>query len=250
MARHVERLLRRVGGRPWTTPTSSARFVSFVNAPGHPRPAHLVPRGARPGRAGRLRRPGRPRATIPVGAPRDRDRHGRDDDVHRLPGRGHRGRGRGLRAGRAARQSQSSGPTTATSTQSPTTTLVPSASVLSRGIVGTRGEVPFVASPMHKQAFDLRTGQCLDDAAVRVPTYDVAGRPAAWCSSAAARRVRDRWPTNRWPASGSGSPRPARWRSRSPCWNGAAPRSSGLRHCRWTPTRSTTTSCARPPARC
>ena len=48
------------------------------------------------------------------------------------------------------------------------------ASVLSRGIVGTRGDVPFVASPMHKQAFDLRTGQCLDDAAVRIPTYDVA----------------------------------------------------------------------------
>ena len=51
------------------------------------------------------------------------------------------------------------------------------ASVLARGIVGTRGigpdEVPFVASPLHKQAFDLRTGQCLDDAAVRVPTYDV-----------------------------------------------------------------------------
>jgi nitrite reductase (NADH) small subunit len=48
------------------------------------------------------------------------------------------------------------------------------ASVLSRGIVGTRGEVPFVASPLHKQAFDLRTGQCLDDPAVSVPTYDVA----------------------------------------------------------------------------
>ncbi|MBI2244585.1 nitrite reductase small subunit NirD [Nocardioides sp.] len=47
------------------------------------------------------------------------------------------------------------------------------ASVLARGIVGTRGEIPYVASPMHKQAFDLRTGQCLDDAAVRVPTYDV-----------------------------------------------------------------------------
>jgi nitrite reductase (NADH) small subunit len=51
------------------------------------------------------------------------------------------------------------------------------ASVLARGIVGTRtvegGEVTFVASPMHKQAFDLSTGQCLDDAAVRVPTYDV-----------------------------------------------------------------------------
>ncbi|WP_193611083.1 nitrite reductase small subunit NirD [Nocardioides lijunqiniae] len=51
------------------------------------------------------------------------------------------------------------------------------ASVLARGIVGTRtvggDEVTFVASPMHKQAFDLSTGQCLDDAAVRVPTYDV-----------------------------------------------------------------------------
>ena len=47
------------------------------------------------------------------------------------------------------------------------------ASVLARGIVGTRGEVPFVASPMHRHAFDLRTGTCLDDAEVRVPVYDV-----------------------------------------------------------------------------
>ena len=47
------------------------------------------------------------------------------------------------------------------------------ASVLARGIVGTRGEIPVVASPMHKQAYDLRTGLCLDDADVRVPTYDV-----------------------------------------------------------------------------
>jgi nitrite reductase (NADH) small subunit len=47
------------------------------------------------------------------------------------------------------------------------------ASVLARGIVGSRGDVPFVASPMHKQAFDLRTGQCLDDPSVTVPTYDV-----------------------------------------------------------------------------
>lgn len=47
------------------------------------------------------------------------------------------------------------------------------ASVLSRGIVGTRGDVPFVASPMHKQAFDLRTGQCLDDASVSVASYQV-----------------------------------------------------------------------------
>ena len=47
------------------------------------------------------------------------------------------------------------------------------ASVLSRGIVGTRGDVPVVSSPMYKQAFDLRTGACLDDAAVRVTSYDV-----------------------------------------------------------------------------
>lgn len=47
------------------------------------------------------------------------------------------------------------------------------ASVLARGIVGTRGDVPFVASPMHKHAFDLRTGRCLDDAAIAVPAYDV-----------------------------------------------------------------------------
>jgi nitrite reductase (NADH) small subunit len=36
------------------------------------------------------------------------------------------------------------------------------AHVLSRGIVGTRGEIPTVASPMFKQVFDLRTGRCLD----------------------------------------------------------------------------------------
>ncbi len=48
------------------------------------------------------------------------------------------------------------------------------ASVLSRGIVGSRGEVPVVSSPMYKQAFDLRTGRCLDDETVSVPAYDVA----------------------------------------------------------------------------
>jgi nitrite reductase (NADH) small subunit len=46
------------------------------------------------------------------------------------------------------------------------------ASVLSRGIVGTRGDVPFVASPMHKHPFDLRTGRCLDDPTVSVPVYE------------------------------------------------------------------------------
>ena len=45
--------------------------------------------------------------------------------------------------------------------------------VLSRGIVGTRGEAPIVTSPLYKQAYDLRTGECLDAPGVRVPTYRV-----------------------------------------------------------------------------
>ncbi len=45
------------------------------------------------------------------------------------------------------------------------------ANVLSRGIVGDRAGVPKVASPMYKQCFDLRTGGCLDDDTVAVPTY-------------------------------------------------------------------------------
>jgi nitrite reductase (NADH) small subunit len=36
------------------------------------------------------------------------------------------------------------------------------AHVMSRGIVGSRGDVPTLASPMHKQVFDLRTGVCID----------------------------------------------------------------------------------------
>jgi nitrite reductase (NADH) small subunit len=45
--------------------------------------------------------------------------------------------------------------------------------VLSRGIVGTRGDAATVASPMFKQVFDLRTGECLDDDQARVATYPV-----------------------------------------------------------------------------
>jgi len=36
------------------------------------------------------------------------------------------------------------------------------ANVMARGLVGSRGGIPTVASPMHKQSFDLRTGECLD----------------------------------------------------------------------------------------
>ena len=45
--------------------------------------------------------------------------------------------------------------------------------VLSRGIVGSRGDTLKVTSPVYKQAFDLRTGACLDDAAVSVDTFPV-----------------------------------------------------------------------------
>lgn len=37
------------------------------------------------------------------------------------------------------------------------------AHVMSRGILGSRGDVPTVASPMYKQVFDLRDGRCLDE---------------------------------------------------------------------------------------
>jgi nitrite reductase (NADH) small subunit len=47
------------------------------------------------------------------------------------------------------------------------------AHVLSRGIVGDRAGTVKVASPVYKQSFDLRTGQCLDDAHVSVAAYDV-----------------------------------------------------------------------------
>ena len=50
------------------------------------------------------------------------------------------------------------------------------AMVLSRGIVGSRGDRTTVASPVYKQVFDLETGQCLDDAAVRLPVHLVRVR--------------------------------------------------------------------------
>ncbi len=43
--------------------------------------------------------------------------------------------------------------------------------VLSRGLVGSVGDEPIVASPLHKQRFNLQTGQCLDDESVRLTTY-------------------------------------------------------------------------------
>jgi nitrite reductase (NADH) small subunit len=39
--------------------------------------------------------------------------------------------------------------------------------------VGTRGDIPTVASPLLKQVFDLRTGTCLDDETASVPVFAV-----------------------------------------------------------------------------
>ncbi|MFE7649103.1 nitrite reductase small subunit NirD [Streptomyces phaeoluteigriseus] len=47
------------------------------------------------------------------------------------------------------------------------------AAVLSRGLTGSLQGRPFVASPLLKQRFDLRSGQCLDDDTVRIDTYEV-----------------------------------------------------------------------------
>lgn len=45
------------------------------------------------------------------------------------------------------------------------------ANVLSRGIIGSLGDTLVVASPLYKQHFCLRTGQCLEDEQVSVKAY-------------------------------------------------------------------------------
>ena len=56
--------------------------------------------------------------------------------------------------------------------------------VISRGIVGDKKGVPMIASPIYKNAFDLRTGQSLDDPSVKLRTWPVrvrAGRVEIEC---------------------------------------------------------------------
>ncbi len=51
--------------------------------------------------------------------------------------------------------------------------------VIARGIVGDRGGIPKIASPIYKQNFSLLTGECLDDPSVRLAVFPirvVAGR--------------------------------------------------------------------------
>ncbi len=50
------------------------------------------------------------------------------------------------------------------------------AMVMSRGIVGSRSDRDVLISPMHKQAYDLVTGQCLDAQDVWLTVHDVRVR--------------------------------------------------------------------------
>lgn len=45
------------------------------------------------------------------------------------------------------------------------------AAVLARGLVGNMGARLVVASPLYKQHFDLRTGECIEAPSQNVPAY-------------------------------------------------------------------------------
>ena len=45
------------------------------------------------------------------------------------------------------------------------------APVMARGIVGSRGDRPTIASPLHKQVYDLGTGECFTDPALSLRTF-------------------------------------------------------------------------------
>lgn len=47
------------------------------------------------------------------------------------------------------------------------------AQVMSRGLLGCRGGVPVVASPMFKHVFDLRTGESLSEPGPGLPVFAV-----------------------------------------------------------------------------
>ncbi len=47
------------------------------------------------------------------------------------------------------------------------------ANVIARGITGNLKGFDVVASPIYKQHFDLKTGQCLEDETISLKTYQV-----------------------------------------------------------------------------
>ena len=48
--------------------------------------------------------------------------------------------------------------------------------MLSRGLLGTQGDEPKVACPLHKKTFSLRTGKGLSDPAYNIRTFPVEVR--------------------------------------------------------------------------
>jgi nitrite reductase (NADH) small subunit len=44
---------------------------------------------------------------------------------------------------------------------------------MSRGIIGSRGARPTLASPLHKQIYDLETGECFTSAEYALRTFPV-----------------------------------------------------------------------------
>ncbi|GAA1149072.1 nitrite reductase small subunit NirD [Nesterenkonia lutea] len=47
------------------------------------------------------------------------------------------------------------------------------ANVMSRGIVGSKAGRPTIASPIHKQSYDLQTGKCLSEEGLQLDSYAV-----------------------------------------------------------------------------
>jgi len=43
--------------------------------------------------------------------------------------------------------------------------------VMARGIVGSRGDRPTIASPLHKEVYDLGTGECFTDSTLFLRTF-------------------------------------------------------------------------------
>ena len=46
------------------------------------------------------------------------------------------------------------------------------AHVMARGILGSRGTRPTIASPLHKEVYDLETGECFGTAELRLDTFN------------------------------------------------------------------------------
>lgn len=44
--------------------------------------------------------------------------------------------------------------------------------VMARGIIGSRGSRPTIASPLHKEVYDLETGECFGNPELRLATFN------------------------------------------------------------------------------